>query len=125
MKMKNNVEMRSVAVESIKYALVIMLILKFILSPVPLLVNPEAWFFGYKLGGIKASCWLLTNGTIGLVLAYSLLKDIRHGFLAAFLFFLVNFVNVMMIPLQGLAYHPFYSLGLILSLIGVVVEVRK
>jgi len=102
-----------------------MLILKFILSLVSLLVNPEAWFFDYKLDGIKASCWLLTNGIIGLVFAYSLLKDLRYGFLAVFIFFVVDFVNAMMIPLQGLAYPPFYSLGLVLSLLGVVLEVRK
>jgi len=123
--MNDIVKMRSVAVKSIKYALVIMLILNFIPSLMLLLVNPEAWFFGYKLGGIKASCWLLTNGIIGLILAYSLLRDLKYGFLAAFLFFLANFINVMIIPLQGLAYPPLYSLGLILSLLGVVSEVRK
>ncbi len=123
--MNENARMRSVTMKGIKYTLVIMLILNFILPLITFVVNREAWFFGYKLGGIKASCWLLTNGIIGLILAYSLLKDIRYSFLAAFLFFVVNFINVMIIPLQGLAYPPFYSLGLVLSLIGVVSEVRK
>ncbi|MCD6593815.1 hypothetical protein J7L00_07040 [Candidatus Bathyarchaeota archaeon] len=124
--MNNDIKMESIALKSIKYALMLLLILNFILPLIiTLVVNQEAWFFGYKLGGIKACSWLLTNGIIGLVLAYSLLKDIKYSFLAVFLFFLVNFVNVMMIPLQGLAFSPFYSLGLILSLIGVVLEVRK
>jgi len=112
-------------IKAIKYALMLLLILNFILPPITFAVNQEAWFFGYKLGGIKASCWLLTNGIIGLILAYSLLKDIRYSFLAAFLFFVVNFINVMIIPLQGKSYPPFYSLGLILSLLGVVSEMRK
>ena len=112
-------------IEVIRYVLAIMLILNFTLSLVPILINSEAWFFRHKLGGIKASCWLLTNGVIGLVLGYSLLIDLKYSFLAVFLFFAANFVNVMMIPLKGLAYPPFYSLGLILSLIGVVSEVRK
>jgi len=111
------------AIKATKYALMLLLILKFILSLIPLLVNPEAWFFGYKLGGIKASRWLLTNGIIGLVLAYSLLKNIRYSFLAAFIFFVVDFVNAMMIPVR--TYHPLPFLGLILSLLGVVLEVRK
>ncbi len=123
--MNENARMRSVTMKGIKYTLVIMLILNFILPLITFVVNREAWFFGYKLYGIKAPCWLLTNGIIGLILAYSLLKDIRYSFLAAFLFFVVNFINVMIIPLQGLAYPPFYSLGLVLSLIGVVSEVRK
>ncbi len=113
------------AIKTIKYTLVTMLILNFIMPLITLTINQEAWFFGHKLGGIKASCWLLTNGIAGLVLAYPLLKEVRYGFLAVFLFFVVNFVNVMLIPLQGLAYPPFYSLGLILSLIGVILEVRK
>ena len=118
--------MGSIALKSTKYALTLLLILNFILPLIiTLAVNQEAWFFGYKFGGIKASSWLLTNSIIGLVLAYSLLKDIKYSFLAVFLFFLVNFVNVMMIPLQGLTFSPFYSLGLILSLIGVVLKVRK
>ncbi len=111
--------------EVIRYALAIMLVLNFAFSLIPVLINQEAWFFGHKLYGIKAPCWLLTNGIIGLILAYSLLKDIRYSFLAAFLFFVVNFINVMIIPLQGLAYPPFYSLGLVLSLLGVVSEARK
>ena len=117
--------MRSVAMKSIKYALMLLLILNFILPLIALTLNQEAWFFGYKLGGRKASCWLLTNGAVGLILTYCLLKNMRHSFLATFLFFVVNFVNVMIIPLQGKAYSSFYSLGLILSLIGVVSEVRK
>ena len=102
-------------IKAIRYTLVTM---------IPLLVNQEAWFFGYKIEGIKASCWLLTNGIIGLVPAYSLLRSLRYSFLATSFFFLVNFINSMVIPLQGLAYSPFYSLGLILSL-QVMLEVKK
>ncbi len=82
-------------IEVIKHVLAIMLILNFILPLITFVVNQK--------GGIKASCWLLTNGIIGLILAYSLLRELRYSFLAIFLFFVVNFVNVMIIPLQGLA----------------------
>jgi len=66
--------------DAIVYATAAMLILNFMLFSIPLLVNPGAWFFGHKLGGIKASCWLLANGIIGLILVYSLLKDVRYSF---------------------------------------------
>ena len=66
--------MGSIALKSTKYALTLLLILNFILPLIiTLVVNQEAWFFGYKLCGIKASSWLLTNGIIGLILAYSFL----------------------------------------------------
>ena len=93
------------------------------LSLIPLLINPEAWFFGYKFGGTKASCWLLTNGIIGLMLAYSLFKNVRYSYLAVFTFFLANFVNVMMIPIN--TFSPFYFLGIILSLIELSLEMKK
>ena len=113
-------KMKTHSIKVIKYALVAMLILNFVLPLITFTVNQEAWFFGYKLGGLKASCWLLVNGGVGLIIAYSLLKNVEHCLLATFLFFAVNFVNIMIAPLQRLAYPPFYSLGLILSLLGLV-----
>ena len=105
-------------IRAIKYALEMMLILNFALSFIPVLINPEAWLFGHKLGGIKACCWLLANGIAGLVLAYLLFKDVRYCYLAAAIFFLINFVNVMIIPLS--TFSHFYFLGVVLSLVGVL-----
>ena len=107
---------------AIKYALETMLVLNFILSLIPLLINPEAWSFSYKLGGIKASCWLLTNGIIGLILAYSLFKNVRYSYLAVLIFFLVNFVNVIT---NTNAFSPFYFSGTVLSLAGFVLKMKK
>ncbi len=107
-------------IRAIKYALEMMLILNFALSIIPVLINPEAWLFGHKLGGIKACCWLLANGAIGLMLAYLLFKDVKHCYLAAAIFFLVNFVNVIVIPIS--TFSPFYFFGVVFSLVGVFGE---
>jgi hypothetical protein len=106
----------------IKAVLAAMLFLNFIFSILLLLINQEAWFFVYKLRGIKATCWLLTNGIIGLIIGFSLLRNWRYDLQASLLFFAYNFVNVMIIPLQGKAYPPFYSFGLIVSLLGLVMK---
>ena len=102
----------------ILWALVIMLTLNFIFSLLVAIVNPEAWFFGEKLGGIKAVCWLLTNGMIGIIIGFSLIQKYKYGLLTSFFFFIYNFVNVMLIPFPQPLASPFFSLGLIISFIG-------
>lgn len=52
-----------------------MLALNFIFSLLIAGVNPEAWFFGHKLGGTEATCWLITNGFAGVIMQSLLCGD--------------------------------------------------
>ncbi len=104
----------------IAWTLPVMLALNFMLSLLVAIANPEAWFFGYKLEGLKADCWLLTNGIIGMTIGFSIIQKWKYGFLASFLFFLMNFVNSLLIPVKFFLPSPFFSLGLIISFLGLI-----
>jgi len=102
--------------------LVVMFCLNFVFSLLISLINPETYFFGSKIGGIKAVCWLLTNGVTGLIIAYSLFRSWRYDFLASLLFFGYNFANIMISITPALALPPLFSAGIILSFIGLIIK---
>ena len=58
----------------VSYALVFLLVLNLVGSVFIAFTNPESYFFGVKLGGVNASLYLLTNGVVGVAVAYALLR---------------------------------------------------
>ena len=114
--------MKRNSVKVIKWILAIMLALNFIFSLLIAGVNPEAWFFGHKLGGTEATCWLITNGFAGVIIAFSLMWGWKYDLLATFLFFSMDFVDTLLIPVKFFLPSPFFSIGLIISFLGLVMK---
>ncbi len=115
---KRKMRKQKLVKKTIIWTLAIMFTLNFIFSLLIAIMNPEAWFFGAKLEGTKAVCWLLTNGIIGIIIGFSLIQQYKYGLLTSFFFFIYNFVNAMLIPFPQPVASPFFSLGLIISFIG-------
>ncbi len=110
----------------VRWTLTIMLIFYFVSSLLVVIFNRDylcVCFFGHCLESIKADCWLLTNGVIGLIIGYSLIKKWNHSFLASFLFFLVNFINSLFVSENLIVFSSFFhSLGFTISSLGLVVK---
>lgn len=109
----------------VRYALVVLLVLNFLGSGFIAVINPESYFFGAKLGGIEASVYLLTNGVVGVVIAYALLRKENVGKFLSGLYFGYNFSEVLITNLSsgfGWLVSPLFTMGLMLSIVHLIMK---
>jgi uncharacterized membrane protein len=88
-------------------------------------VNPEAFFFGNKLGGTMATAYLLANGFAGMIVAYALYRSEWRGQYISVAFFGYNFTEALFTnvrALDRLAVSPMHSIGLVISILMIVVN---
>lgn len=97
---------------AIKCILIIMLITNFISLAIFSLINPECYFFEIKISGLNALLYMLTNGYIGILVAYSLIKE-KYGVIVALMYFGYNFLEKFFITHQ---ISIIFTTGLLLSL---------
>lgn len=118
LKTKENTTMNLTSM--VRYALVLLLVLNFLGLGFISVINPESYFFGAKLGGINASLYLLTNGVVGVVIAYALLIRKKIGKFLSAVYFGYNFSEGLITNLSfgwGSLISPVFTLGLILSIV--------
>jgi len=110
----------------VRYILIFLLGLNFSGLVFTSFINPEAYFFGIKLGGINASIYLLANGLVGVAIAYTLLKKKNLGGYSSVLYFGCNFTEVLVTNISVIPnlffpsyfiISPLYTTGLILSIV--------
>ncbi len=111
--------------DALKVALIVVLSLNLISSFIIAVVNPEAHFFGNKLGGTLAATYLLVNGFSGMIVAYALYRFEGWGQYASVVFFGYNFTEVLFTNLRAfdrLKISPLHSLGLLISMLMFIVN---
>jgi hypothetical protein len=111
--------------DALKAALIVVLSLNLISSFFVAVVNPEAHFFGNKLGGTLATVYLLANGFSGIIVAYALYRSEGRGQYASVAFFGYNFTEVLVTNLRAfdrLEVPPLHSLGLLISMLSFIVN---
>lgn len=102
--------------DRIKIALTLVLIVNFLGFFLISTINPEAYLFGDKLGGLKAASYLFLEGIIGVFVAFALWKGGEKGIYLAILFFGFNLIeNLITNSLISFTPSPLFSIGLILS----------
>ena len=86
-------------------------------------INPEAFFFGNKLGGGSAFIYLLTNAIIAALIIIVILQNLKAGALLSIMYFGYNFAESL-ITSTTLLNKPFLlmlpplpTFGLILSIL--------
>jgi len=118
----------------VRYILIFLLGLNFSGLVFTSFINPEAYFFGIKLGGINASIYLLANGLVGVAIAYTLLKKKNLGGYSSVLYFGCNFTevlvtNISVIPNPFFPFYfiisPLYTTGLILSIVFLIIREKQ
>lgn len=110
---------------TLKVVLLGILFLNLLSSLFLAIINPEAYLFGYKLGGAWASAYLLANGCLGMATAYALYRWEEKGSYLSFIFFGYNFVEVLITNIYAFgtyAASPLHSIGLIIALILLIVS---
>jgi hypothetical protein len=110
---------------TLKVALIAALSLNLVSSFFVMFVNPEAYFFGNKLGGAPATAYLLANSFTGMIVAYALYRSEGRGKYASAVFFGYNFAEVLFTNVRAydrLAVSPLHSLGLVVSLLMIIVN---
>lgn len=108
-----------------KVALIAVLSLNLMSSFFVAAVNPEAHFFGGKLGGTLATAYLLANGFVGMIVAYTLYKSEGRGQYTSAAFFGYNFIEALFTNMRAfdrLAVSPLHSLGLVISMLMIIVN---
>jgi hypothetical protein len=111
--------------DALKVALIAALSLNLISSFFVAVVNPEAFFFGNKLGGTMATAYLLANGFAGMIVAYALYRSEWRGQYISVAFFGYNFTEALFTnvrALDRLAVSPMHSIGLVISILMIVVN---
>jgi len=111
--------------DALKWALIAVLSLNLISSFFVAVVNPEAFFFGNKLGGTMATAYLLANGFAGMIVAYALYRSEWRGQYISVAFFGYNFTEALFTnvrALDRLAVSPMHSIGLVISILMIVVN---
>ena len=110
---------------ALKVALIAALSLNLVSSFFVMFVNPEAYFFGNKLGGASATAYLLANGFAGMIVGYALYRSEVIGQYTSVAFFGYNFIEVLFTNVRAfdrLAVSPLHSLGLVVSMLMIVVN---
>jgi hypothetical protein len=111
--------------DALKVALIAVLSLNLISSFFVAVVNPEAHFFGNKLGGAQATAYLLANGFAGIIAAYALYRSEGQGQYISVAFFGYNFTETLFTNVRAfdrLAVSPLHSLGLVISMLMIIVN---
>jgi hypothetical protein len=111
--------------DALKVALLVILILNLISSFFVTVVNPEAYFFGNKLGGTLATAYLLANGFAGMIVAYALYRFEGWGQYASVVFFGYNFTEVLFTNMRAfgrLEVSPLHAIGLLISMLMFIVN---
>lgn len=110
---------------TLKVVLLGILFLNLLSSLFLAIINPEAFLFGYKLGGAWASAYLLANGCLGIVAAYALYRWEEKGSYLSFIFFGYNFVEVLITNIYAFGTYaapPLHSIGLIIAMVLIIVS---
>jgi len=108
-----------------RYTLVFLLVLSFLGLIFVSVVNPESYFFGEKLGGGKATIYLLMGGVAGIVIAYLLSKQKSGGEILSVLYFGYFFIETLITNLSfrfGFLISPLFTMGLVISIVLLVVR---
>ena len=109
-----------------RYTLVVLFVLSFLNSVFVSLVNPEAFFFGEKLSGEKATVYLLIGGVTGIITAFFLFKKKSGGEIISVLYFGYFFIETLVTNLSlgyGFLISPLFTIGLVTSIVLLVVMV--
>ena len=86
-------------------------------------INPEAFFFGKKLGGTSAFVYLLTNATVAAITIIAILQNLKIGALLSIMYFGYNFAESVITSTKLLnkpfllMLPPLPTVGLILSIL--------
>lgn len=111
--------------DALKIALLGVLILSTTSSFFVAIANPEAHFFGQKLGGSMADVYLLANSCFGVVVAIAILRWEGNVWYLPIAFFGYNFVEILFTNIYTFdraVVSPLHSLGLTISVLLVVAE---
>ena len=117
----------------VRYILIFLLGLNFFGLVFTSFITPETHFFGIKLGGINTSIYLLANGLVGVVIAYTLLKKKNLGEYSV-LYFGYNFTEVLVTTISVIpnlffpfyfTISPLYTTGLILSIVFLIIRKKQ
>ena len=111
-----------------RYALMVLLVLSFLGAVFVSFINPESYFFGKKLGGEKATIYLLIQGIAGLVIAYLLFKKKSEGEILSVLYFGYFFIETLITNLSlgfGFLTSPLPTTGLVISIVLLMVRKMK
>lgn len=111
--------------DALKVALIAALSLNLVSSFFVAAVNPEAHFFGNKLGGVPATAYLLANGFAGMIVAYALYRSEGREQYISVAFFGYNFTEALFTNIRAfdrLAVSPLHSLGLLISMLMFIVN---
>ena len=114
--------------DALKMALLGILVLSTVSSFFHAIANPEAHFFGQKLGGAMADAYLMANGCVGIVVAIAILRWEDKGRYLPIAFFGYNFVEILFTNIYAfdkVVVSPLHSLGLTISVLLIIVEYRK
>ncbi|MCX9012761.1 MAG: hypothetical protein OIN66_16790 [Candidatus Methanoperedens sp.] len=118
-------EVKSPVEDIVRYILIFLFILIFIVHVFITLINPEGFFFGKKPGGTRAVAYLLANGVLGLLTAYLLGRGKNTGTIAALLYSAYNFTEVLVtnaVAFRSYSISPLFSTGLVFSIALYVIQ---
>jgi hypothetical protein len=107
------------------YLLAIILVLIFLGQVFMILINPETFFFGFKLGGEKAIAYLAVNSLCSLLLTYVVLRKTRIGLLLSLIYSLYNLGSIAITSLELFGEFflaPIFGLSLILSITALLLQ---
>lgn len=109
----------------LRFGLMIILMLNFIDSILISFTNPEAYFFGEKLGGFIAIIYILTGGVAGVVIVYFLFKKKSKGEILSLFYFGYFIVEGLITNLShgfGFVVSPIAQVGLGISMVLIVIR---
>lgn len=94
------------------------------------IINPEAYFFGNKLGGISATIYLLINNFIGLTIIYFLITNSNSNKIMIFtlIYFIYNIIESITTSLILFREYNFpivFILGFLITLIMMIENLDK
>jgi len=105
----------------------VLLVLSFLGSVFVSFINPESYFFGEKLGGEKATIYLLIRGIAGIVIAYLLFKKKSKSEILSVLYFGYFFVETLTNLSLGFGFltSPLPTTGLAISIVLLMARKMK
>ena len=109
----------------IRSLLALLLLINMLGSLFIVIINPEATFFGTKLGGEPAAIYLATVGIIGGIIAFLLMKNWHGNEVLAVIYFGILFIEALITNISfgfGYLISPMFALGLAVSIILLIVS---
>lgn len=95
------------------------------------LINPEAYFFGNKLGGMPAVLYLMMNSFASVTIIYLLFlrgKKLEIVLILSLLYFIYNIIESIITSLilfHEFGFPPILIFGFLITIISLIVRYRK